>query len=87
MLIEGEKTCQFFRELCRIVEPDILRFLERVSLMVSDAYNQNKRLIVELIDELNTETKAVRLINKYMIYKLLRELSQSCFEEVRERLN
>lgn len=36
---------------------------------------------------MNTETKTMRLINKYMIYKLLRELSQSCYEEVRERLN
>ena len=69
-----------------ILQPAVLRYLENISLMVSDAYNQNKRLIVELIDELNTDTKTIKLINKYMIYKLLRELSQSCNEEVRERL-
>ena len=69
-----------------ILQPAVLRYLEIISLLVSDAYNQNKRLIVELIDELNTDTKTIKLINKYMIYKLLRELSQSCYEEVRERL-
>lgn len=85
--IEGSKTCMYFRDLAKLVRSPILKLLEQVSITITETYNDRKRLIVELIDELNTSTKGMKLINKYVIYKLLRELSQSCFEQVREALN
>lgn len=50
LILEGCKTCLYFREFCALTRPSVLKLLEQVSVSITEAYNDSRRLIIELID-------------------------------------
>lgn len=59
-------------EMIGMVSKEVYGFLQVVSDGVCEVYNRTKKLVTEEIDELNDDTKCLRLMNKFIIYKLLK---------------
>lgn len=53
---------------------------------VCSCYNSGKKLVTEEIDELNDESRSFRLVNKFIIYKLLRELHRAMHDRITDSL-
>ncbi len=83
LLSEGSMYLPEFGKYCDLVTKAIIHYLEFISNEITGVYNVNKKLVVEEIDELNTDTQEIKLLNKFMVFKLLKELN----EELREKIH
>ena len=82
----GTVVCVSVPELAQLVSSELYMFLETMSDRVCSCYNIGKKLVTEEIDELNDESRNFRLANKFIIYKLLRELHRSMHQRIIDSL-
>ncbi len=64
----------------------VFKYLVLIADEICEIYNRVKKLVTEEVDELNEEMKSLKLINKFIIYKLLKELNRKICERLSETL-